>query len=122
VVVAYFPGAFPEAEIAATPAEFAAIAERIVELAHAGGGNAIFPASSSRESSALVVQIGSGCIIVTFAEEVLSVCGGQEAINLFASCLPSEATLSAGYHVHFEHSSRDETVAPESIPLVMLVE
>lgn len=107
--------------ITATPSEFAAIAERIFELAHEVAGKIVFPASSSRVSSALVVQIAVGPVNVTFDGDALLVFGSPEAISLFGQNLPCELALPAGYHIHFEHNGREEAVAPESIPLVMIV-
>ena len=47
----YHPGPLPEADITATPAEFAAMAGRVAELAAAGSGEVAFPATRVSRSS-----------------------------------------------------------------------
>jgi hypothetical protein len=119
--VQYHPGALPEANITASPSEFATMADRIAELTSAGTGAVVFPAAAGRGLLALVVRIGSGLVVVAREDEVLSVRGGLEAVGLFARNLPSEVSLPPGYHIHFEHVGREWFVAPESVPLVMVV-
>jgi hypothetical protein len=121
VEVAYHPGEWPQAEIIAVPAEYAAMAVRIAELALTGTGEASFPAAASREPSALVVRIRSGPAVVAVSRGELSVCGGAEEVGLFGLNMPSESSLPPGYHIHFEHAGREWFVAPESLPLVMAI-
>jgi hypothetical protein len=53
VHLSFHPGAFPEAEIAASPQEFTAVATRVVELAVAGAGEVVFAADGSGSPFAL---------------------------------------------------------------------
>lgn len=117
--VRYHPGAFPEADITASPAEFAAVANRIAALVATGTGKAIFAAG--KRQRALLVEIGSGPVVVALSDGILSVSGSAEAIELFAGNMPVEASLPAGYHVHFEHAGREWFVAAQSVPLVLMV-
>ncbi len=118
--VHHHTGAWPEADITATPAEFAAMAGRVAELVAAGAGEVVF-LTAGRGLNALVVRVGSGPAVVAVGGGVLSVSGGPEAVGLFACNMPAEATLPAGYHIHFEHAGRESFVAAESLPLVMVV-
>lgn len=116
----YYPGPLPEADITATPAEFAAIARRVAELAAAGIGQGVFPTAGGG-LAAVVVRVGSGPASVAAGDGVLSVSGGQEAVGLFGLNLPVEPSLTAGYHVHFDRTSREWFVAAGSVPLVLVV-
>ena len=116
----YHPGPLPEAAITAVPAEFAAMAARIAELATAGNGEVAFPAAD-RGLAVVIVRISVGPIVVAAAGGVLSVSGSSEAINLFGRNMPDEPSLPVGYHVHFEHPGREWHVAAESVPLVLMV-
>ena len=118
--LALYPGKWPEADIVASPAEYAAMAERVAELAHVGAGEVMFPAAG-HGLSAPAVSIGSGPVVAAIRGRTLLVSGGADAVELFGHNLPAENTLPAGYHVHYEHSTRDGHVAAESIPLVLII-
>ena len=105
----HHPGTPPEADITATPTEFAARAGRVAELATAGTGEAVFPADGGG-LAAVRVRVGSGLIVVAVADGTLSV-GGPEAVGAFGRHLPAEPLLPAAYHVHFEHAGRERVVA-----------
>ena len=118
--IQYYPGPFPEAAIAASSTEFAAMADRLAEMAGVGSGQAVFPAGG-RGLFALVVRVEVGPVVVTTGEGVLTVNGSPEAVGLFGRNLPAEASLPAGYHVHYEHAGREAFVAAGSVPLVLMV-
>jgi hypothetical protein len=121
VKVKFYPSSVPEAEITASPVEFAGMATRLAELTDAGSGEVVFSTQGGDGLRALVVRIESGPAVVTVEDEILLVSGGPEAVQLFGHNLPSEVSLSPGYHVHFEHVGREWFVAAESIPLVIVV-
>ncbi|MCE9567131.1 MAG: hypothetical protein K8U57_34445 [Planctomycetes bacterium] len=127
--IVYTPGDWPQVTLTASSAEFTAMASRIAELVRMGSGEIAFPTTNSIPPngadcgmSALVVRIGSGLALVAVrGDGVLAVSGGLESVGLFGQNMPVEAALPAGYHVHFESDGREWFVAPESLPLVMLV-
>jgi hypothetical protein len=121
VHLSFHPGAVPEAEIAASPQEFTAVATRVVELAVAGAGEVVFAADGSGLST-LSIRVNSGKLVVAVEGSILTVGGDAEAIDLFGRNLPTDASLTAGYHVHFEHAGREQFVSVKSLPLVMLVD
>jgi hypothetical protein len=110
----YYPGTLPEAVITATPAEFAAMAGWVAELAAASRGEVAFPAASGLD--AVVVRVGAGPVVVAERGGLLSVSGGPEAVELFGHNLPAKPELPTGYHIHFEHAGREWFVAAESVP------
>lgn len=110
-----------EALIIASTAEFLIMAEQIAKLTLEDIGKVSFSAKADCAFSALVVRIGSGPVLVSCEENLLSVSGGPEEIRIFSCNLPTEPELSAGYHVHFEHAGRERFVATDSVPLVIMV-
>ncbi|MCE9534516.1 MAG: hypothetical protein K8T89_25850 [Planctomycetes bacterium] len=120
--VIYESGELSEADITATSAEFAAMANQIAELVQSGEGEVRFPASGGRGLLGLVVRISTGPAVVAVGEDrMLSVGGSREAVEIFGRNIPDENCLPDGYHVHFEHAGRESHVASDSVPLVMVV-
>ncbi len=113
-------GPWPMVEIAATPAEFAILAERVSELARLGTGEITSSGDPSGLAS-LAIRVDAGTVLVSVHGDVLTVSGAAESLEGLALNLPREPSLAPGYHVHYEHSTRESDVAGESIPLVLLV-
>jgi hypothetical protein len=117
----------PEVEFAATSAEYALLAESVAELIVSDATEAFVEAVASdpspygRSLSGLRVSKAAGALSVTITGATLSISGAAPALVLFVDCLPVESGLPPRYHIHFECVGREELVAPNSIPLILMV-
>jgi hypothetical protein len=125
-------GAWTEVDLAATPREFAWLADGIRQLVVTGVGEWIATADTGIRDqtlgkllSELRVRMGVGPLVLTVeGGTTLLACGGPEALELFAAnlqVLDTEPSLPPNYHIHFERAGREQFVSIESVPLVLRV-
>ena len=116
-----------ELDVEATPEEFARLAVSIAELAGSETTEVFIEAAAAdpgpydRCLSGLLISKADGPLSVSVVGATLSISGDTPALTLFGECLPVESGLPPGYHIHFEAAGREESVASNSIPLVLSV-
>lgn len=117
----------PAAELTATPAEFAWLAEVIAGIAAGVIPETSFaadpsdPASYERCLSGLRVEGASSPLSVSVVGRTLVISGASRALELLARNLPVEPELPPGYHVHIEAAGRESWVSSKSTTLVLVV-
>ncbi len=128
LAIRYSDGNDPEAEVSATPAEFARLATSINALG-ASPTAEDFTAIAVRRApepygrclTAMRVVKSAGPLSVSVVGDSLLISGGPMSLGLLARSLPVESGLPPGYHVHLERAGREEEVSSGSLPLVLIV-
>ena len=128
LAIRYSDGNVPEAELSATPAEFARLATSIIALSESETAED-FAATAVRRASepygrcltAMRVIKAAGPLLVSVVGDSLLISGGPMSLELFARSLPVESGLPPGYHVHLERAGREDAVSLGSLPLVLIV-
>ena len=117
----------PEAELAASPIEYADLAATIESFATSD--TEVISITTARcdappyERCLAVMRFAKlpGALKVSLGSDFLSISGDRELLSLFARNLPTESDLPNGYHVQFDSAGREDMVSHESVPLVLLV-